>query len=63
MPFNWIEKQQAPFDISKAKLCEEPLLQRPNFPQPFILTTHASECANLSDTEKNMIHMRKELLL
>ena len=29
----------------KAKLCEEPLLQRPDFSQPFILTTDASEFA------------------
>ena len=29
-------------DIIKAKLCEEPLLQRPDFSQPFILTTDAS---------------------
>ena len=42
IPFNWTEKQQAAFDISKAKLCEEPLLQRPDFSQPFILTTDAS---------------------
>ena len=42
IPFNWTEKQQAAFDILKAKLCEEPLLQRPDFFQPFILTTDAS---------------------
>ena len=29
--------QQAAFDILKAKLREEPLLQRPDFSQPFIL--------------------------
>ena len=33
--------QQAAFDISKATLFEEPLLQRPDFSQPFILTTDA----------------------
>ena len=37
--FNWTEKKQAAFDILKAKLCEEPLLQRPDFSQPFILAT------------------------
>ena len=42
MPFDWTEKQQAAFDILKAKLCEEPLLQRPDFSQPFIPTTDAS---------------------
>ena len=30
------------FDILKAKLCEEPLLQRPDFSQPFILKVDAS---------------------
>ena len=42
IPFIWTEKQQAAFDILKAKLCEEPLLQRPDFSQTFILTTDAS---------------------
>ena len=42
IPFNCTEKQQAAFDILEAKLCEEPLLQRPDFSQPFILTTDAS---------------------
>ena len=42
IPFNWTEAQQASFDILKAKLCEEPLLQRLNFFQPLILTTDAS---------------------
>ena len=32
---------QAAFDILKAKLCDEPLLQRPYFSQPFIFTTDA----------------------
>ena len=84
MPFNCTQKQQAAYDILKAKLCEEPLLQRPDFSQAFILTTDASGFAiggilsqgkigkdkpiayasrSLSDTEKNMIHMRKKLLL
>ena len=33
------KKQQAAFDILKAKLCEEPLLQLPDFSQHFILTS------------------------
>ena len=45
IPFNWTEKQQKVFDILKEILCEEPLLQRPDFSQPFILTTDASEFA------------------
>ena len=36
------KKKQAAFDILKAKLCEEPLLQRLDFSQPFILTTDGS---------------------
>ena len=40
--FNWPENQQAAFDILNAKLCEEPLSQRPDFSQPLILTTDAS---------------------
>ena len=36
------KKQEAAFNILKAKLCEEPLLQRPDFSQPFILITDAS---------------------
>ena len=41
IPFNWNEKEQTAFNILKAKLCEEPLLQLPDFSQPFILTTDA----------------------
>ena len=41
IPFKWTEKQKASFNILKAKFCEEPLLQRPDFSQPFILTTDA----------------------
>ena len=41
-PFVWTEKQQVAFDTLKQKLCEEPLLQRPDFSKPFILTTDAS---------------------
>ena len=40
--FIWTDKQQIALDILKWKLCEEPLLQRPDFFQPFILTTDAS---------------------
>ena len=40
--FNWSEKQQEAFGLLNEKLCEEPLLQRPDFSQPFILTTDAS---------------------
>ena len=36
------QKQQTAFDILKAKLYEEPLLQRPDYSQPFILKTAAS---------------------
>ena len=83
IPFNRTEKQQAAFNILKAKLCEEPLLQRLDFSQPFILTTDASGFA-IGDVlsqgkigkdkpiayasrslilKKNMIHMKKKLLL
>ena len=41
-PFMWTDKQQVAFDILKSKLCEKPLLQRPDFSQPFVLTTDAS---------------------
>ena len=39
--FNCSSKQEA-FELLKEKLCEQPLLQRPDFSQPFILTTYAS---------------------
>ena len=41
IPFNWTEKQHTAFVILKAKLCEEPLLQRLDVSQTFILTTDA----------------------
>ena len=44
-PFIWIDKQQTAFDILKSRLFEEPLLQRPDFSQPFVLTTDASRYA------------------
>ena len=40
--FIWSEKQQEAFELLKEKLCEEPLLKRPDLSQPFILTTDAS---------------------
>ena len=40
--FNWSEKQQEAFELLKEKLCEEPLLQRPDFSRPFVWTTDAS---------------------
>ena len=40
-PFVWTEKQLA-FDTLKQKLCEDPLLHRPDFSKPFILSTDAS---------------------
>ena len=39
--FNWSEKQQEAFQFLKGKLCEEPLFQRQDCSQPFILTTGA----------------------
>ena len=41
-PFIWTDKQQIAFDILKLRLSEEPLLQRPDFSQPFILTIDAT---------------------
>ena len=40
--FIWTDKQQIAFDISESKLCEEPLLKRPDFSQSFVLTSNAS---------------------
>ena len=40
--FIWSQKQQDSFERLNEKLCEEPLLQRPDFLQPSILTTNAS---------------------
>ena len=47
-PFVWTDKQQLAFETLKQKLCEEPLLQRPDFSKPFILTTDASGYAIVS---------------
>ena len=40
--FGWSEKQQEAFELLNERLCEESLLQRPDFSQPFISTTDAS---------------------
>lgn len=44
-PFKWQEQQQAAFETLRDKLCEEPVLQYPDFTQPFIVTTDASGTA------------------
>ena len=36
-PFIWTDKQQIAFNILKSKLCEEPLLRRPDFLSPLFL--------------------------
>lgn len=41
-PFVWKESQENVFQTLKQKLIEKPLLQYPDFSQPFILTTDAS---------------------
>lgn len=43
--FNWTETQQNAFQTLKFKLCSEPILKYPNFQEPFILTTDASDFA------------------
>lgn len=43
--FNWTDIQEKSFEILKQKLCEEPVLQYPDFTKPFILTTDASGAA------------------
>lgn len=44
-PFRWTERQCEAFEILRDKLCEEPVLQYPDFNQPFVLTTDASDFA------------------
>ena len=44
-PFHWGEKQQDAFENLRKKLCEEPVLQYPDFTRPFIVTTDASGIA------------------
>ncbi|XP_029675230.1 uncharacterized protein LOC115242829 [Formica exsecta] len=43
--FEWTSVQEESFEILKQKLCEEPILQYPDFSKPFILTTDASGIA------------------
>lgn len=43
--FEWTPVQEESFEILKQKLCEEPVLQYPDFSRPFILTTDASGTA------------------
>lgn len=42
VPFIWTSEQEEAFQALKLKLCEEPCLIYPNFDEPFILTTDAS---------------------
>jgi len=44
-PFSWNKEQQHAFTLLKEALCNEPILQYPNFSLPFILTTDASNYA------------------
>lgn len=44
-PFIWTSLQQHSFETLKAKLCEEPILQYPDFSSTFNLTTDASNFA------------------
>lgn len=43
--FEWTSEQEESFQILKQELCEEPVLQYPDFSKPFILTTDASGIA------------------
>ena len=43
--FKWTSAQEDSFQTLKQKLCEEPVLQYPDFSKPFILTTDASGIA------------------
>lgn len=45
VPFGWSSECQTAFSSIKQKLIEAPILQYPNFDQPFILTTDASKFA------------------
>lgn len=40
--FEWKQEQQEAFNKLKHALCSEPILQYPNFDEPFIITTDAS---------------------
>jgi len=41
-PFEWKQPQEDAFTSLRDSLCTEPLLQHPDFTQPFVLTTDAS---------------------
>lgn len=43
--FKWEEREQESFEILKNALCQEPILQYPDFTKPFLLTTDASGTA------------------
>lgn len=43
--FKWSEREQESFNILRDALCQEPILQYPDFTQPFLLTTDASGTA------------------
>ncbi|XP_043263448.1 uncharacterized protein LOC122403783 [Colletes gigas] len=43
--FNWTSEQQKSFEQLRDELCEQPILQYPDFNQPFIITTDASDFA------------------
>ena len=45
IPFFWTEKQQERFEDLRDVLCKELLLRYPNFDEPFIITTDASDIA------------------
>lgn len=45
VPFDFSEEQTRAFEILKSELCNEPLLQYPDFKREFILTTDASNDA------------------
>lgn len=44
-PFTWTSDQQNAFNTLKTALCRELMLQYPDFSQPFVLTTDASNFA------------------
>ena len=60
-PFIWTDKQQTAFYILKSRLCEEPLSQRPDFSQPFVLTTGASGHAIGGKLSQNKIGKDKPI--